>query len=507
MSQLHKVGWVVPSIGVWSGGLRTVFRHVRFMAEQGIDVSLHVNACPENWMPADRIKRMLSDSYGLTGICVYDEPALDETYDLAIATYYDTVRTVAESPCRSKVHFAQDFERWFFPMSYDALAAEQAFGRSLPAITIGRWLAAKLHQEYGTNARAYDFCADLETYKPLGRHKLPFSKRAICAIWQPDKPRRAAMLLEESLGAIAMAYPKLQIYLYGSDVPFGKPLPNIINLGLLTPEECNELYNKCQLGICFSLSNPSRIPFEMMAAGLPVVELYRENNLYDLPEGAVRLAEPRPAAVAAAAGQLLEDPSMRKVAHDAALDFMRDRPINKELTSFLAIAQDFCEEGAAEAPSPMVSYQTKVIVETERMRGACAKFESWAEERYDGRRRPVYSDEINVTLTGLETGLSYLLAVWCAPDQSDIKWYVAERQGKDFVVHVSLANHSFHNGLYLLHLYGRDEKAGTQQFIQAFSKFFYSPSHPESEVDAGQSLRMADAAGKCEISFEPLGGA
>lgn len=61
------------------------------------------------------------------------------------------------------------------------------------------------------------------------------------------------------------------------------------NLNIIPIKECNELYNKCKVGICMSASNPSRIPFEMMSAGLPVVELYKENNIYDLPDEGVLL--------------------------------------------------------------------------------------------------------------------------------------------------------------------------------------------------------------------------
>ena len=72
------------------------------------------------------------------------------------------------------------------------------------------------------------------------------------------------------------------------------------NLNIIPITKCNELYNKCKVGVCMSASNPSRIPFEMMAAGLPVVELYKENNIYDMPDEGVLLARPTPEAIASA---------------------------------------------------------------------------------------------------------------------------------------------------------------------------------------------------------------
>ena len=72
------------------------------------------------------------------------------------------------------------------------------------------------------------------------------------------------------------------------------------NLNIIPIEKCNELYNRCKVGVCMSASNPSRIPFEMMAAGLPVVEMYKENNIYDMPDGGVLLARTTPEAIASA---------------------------------------------------------------------------------------------------------------------------------------------------------------------------------------------------------------
>ena len=60
-----------------------------------------------------------------------------------------------------------------------------------------------------------------------------------------------------------------------------------------------------------SASNPSRIPFEMMASGLPVVELYRENNLYDFPNDGCLLADSTPEAIANALLTILDDKKLQ----------------------------------------------------------------------------------------------------------------------------------------------------------------------------------------------------
>ena len=89
-----------------------------------------------------------------------------------------------------------------------------------------------------------------------------------------------------------------------------------------------------------SSSNPSRIPFEMMAAGLPVVELYRENNLYDLPDEGVLLAEPSPEAVANAILYLVDHPEVREKMSNFGTQFMKDYPLEKGFSQFLKAVDD-----------------------------------------------------------------------------------------------------------------------------------------------------------------------
>ena len=56
--------------------------------------------------------------------------------------------------------------------------------------------------------------------------------------------------------------PDVKIYIYGSDVEAQFDF-DVENLHIINIEKCNELYNKCTVGLCISASNPSRIPFEI----------------------------------------------------------------------------------------------------------------------------------------------------------------------------------------------------------------------------------------------------
>ena len=138
----------------------------------------------------------------------------------------------------------------------------------------------------------------------------------------------------EALGIVKYLRPDVKIYLYGSREK-GNVWFEHENLGIISLEKCNELYNKCSIGLCISSSNPSRIPFEMMAAGLPVVELYMENNLYDMPQEAVLLAHYTPESMAEAIIRILDDPNLQRKMSAAGMEYMRDKDLDKGFEQFL----------------------------------------------------------------------------------------------------------------------------------------------------------------------------
>ena len=103
----------------------------------------------------------------------------------------------------------------------------------------------------------------------------------------------------EALKLVKKKFPDIIIYLYGSSKKVRTDF-EYVNKGIISVEECNQLYNKCRVGLCISATNPSRIPFEMMSTGLPVVDIYGENNLYDYPDDVINLAQSSPDAIAQA---------------------------------------------------------------------------------------------------------------------------------------------------------------------------------------------------------------
>ena len=75
----------------------------------------------------------------------------------------------------------------------------------------------------------------------------------------------------------------------------------------------------------------------MMAAGLPSVELYRENNLYDIPEKGVLLAHQTPESIAEAIIHLLANSELRQSMSAFGAEYMKKRAARDEVKAFLSI--------------------------------------------------------------------------------------------------------------------------------------------------------------------------
>ena len=352
-----KIAWLVPDFNAGSGGHRTIFQNINYLIDLGYKCDMYVKTL-KPMLPVeifDNVKKWYGEFKG----DVFNDYELIDEYDIVFATGWETVEYAAKMNCKEKLYFIQDYEPWFFPMGQDYLAADESYKYGLNGISIGNWLPAKLRKEHNLNVNAFSFGADLDKYKRLKDTK---KEDAICFIFQPGKPRRCADLGLKALQMVRTARPQTKVYLFGSK-KMGTYVEEVEHLGILSVEECNEMYNKCKVGLCFSASNPSRIPFEMMAAGLPVVDLHLENNLYDFPEGGCLLAEPRAESIAGAILKILDDDDLRKKMSKKGEAFMKKFPLTRGFEEFGEMVERIIDGKKLEQKECVRMYKSDAFVE------------------------------------------------------------------------------------------------------------------------------------------------
>lgn len=326
---MTSIAWLIPSLLEGSGGHRTILQHANYLQQRGYRCVLYIE--DNGAISASSLRKTIRRMFGFEFEDVHLGWSKVRPADMVFATIWYSARFVRDLPFETiRCYFVQDFEAQFNPMGDAYLMAENSYRYGLHPITIGRWLTAMLGNRFRVESSYFDFCADLSVY-----HRLPHVTRekAICFIYQPEKFRRCPELGIEALGIVKQYMPDVKIYLYGSR-SVGQVWFEHENIGLLSLEECNQLYNRCMVGLCISATNPSRIPFEMMAAGLPVVEVYRENTLYDFPEEAIMLCESTPESLAKGLMERLINQKDSVVAGQVGARFMQERPMVHGLDEF-----------------------------------------------------------------------------------------------------------------------------------------------------------------------------
>ncbi|HAL61599.1 MAG TPA: hypothetical protein DCP08_04220, partial [Chloroflexi bacterium] len=91
------------------------------------------------------------------------------------------------------------------------------------------------------------------------------------------------------------------------------------------------LYSSASVGVAFSTTNPSRVPFEMMACGCPVVDLdYGDNYINYGSRDNVMLVEPIPESIAEGIELLIRNEELRSKIARNGFDFARSLPSEEE---------------------------------------------------------------------------------------------------------------------------------------------------------------------------------
>ena len=161
--------------------------------------------------------------------------------DALVATSWQTAYTIYGSAMNAKkIYFVQDFEPYFYPVGGLSILAENTYKLGLRGITAGGWLEAKLRDEYGMVTSSFNFGSDSDTY----RYENDGERKEITFYARPTTPRRAFELGIATLDLFHRMNPEYTINFIGWDVSdFSIPFPHN-NLGILSPVQLNEVYNR-----------------------------------------------------------------------------------------------------------------------------------------------------------------------------------------------------------------------------------------------------------------------
>ncbi|HEY8303182.1 MAG TPA: glycosyltransferase family 4 protein [Solirubrobacteraceae bacterium] len=306
-----RIATVIPSFRRGSGGHATIVHLLRELQTLGHSVSLWLVDCEERHTrePAALTQSSFAEFFHAESIDLHVGFEDWSGADVALATGWQTVaRALLLPDVKARAYLVQDHEPDFYPSSAERLFAENTYRQGLHCIAASPWLAELLRTRYGASANHLDLAVDHGVYMPTGEPKLEnmvaFYARAVT-------PRRAVPLGLLALAELSRRRPEVEIALFGEDRPLNVPFRHT-NLGVLPTSELASLYSRATLGMVFSLTNPSLIGLEMMACGLPCVELASESMLVTFgADGPPALVEAEPLALCAALERLLDNAPLR----------------------------------------------------------------------------------------------------------------------------------------------------------------------------------------------------
>ena len=303
---MKKVAWIISPPTKGSGGFRTICSKAAYLDQHEFESHFFILPGSEDYKSVKTVESEIQSWFGYKPKSISIQTTIPQDFDIAIATAWNTASFVALQRVSLKLYFIQDFEPWFYPMGESYLRAEQSYRLGLKPITIGRWLSSKIRHYYSFDVPYCDFGVNTTQY-----HLRDSSRElnSICAIYQPNKDRRLSGLLLDALELACSYEPYLNVYLFGSDKKVDLDMCQFHQLGVLTVSECADLYSHCSVGVSLSASNPSRLPFEMLASGLSVVEINNDNTAFDYKTESICFADPTTVGIASAIIEALGKPN------------------------------------------------------------------------------------------------------------------------------------------------------------------------------------------------------
>ena len=339
------VAWVVPPWGIGSGGHSVIFELVRQLESRGHTCAIYVfDPLHQNAKRGDELRAEVRKHFAPIEAQIFT--GLDDFHsaDVAFATNWWTAYPVRDlAGASEKVYLVQDHEPQFVPTSAEKIWAEETYRMGFRCVAYTPWLAGLMRNTYSLEVAEIVCGTDTDTYTYAGPEGREPGVVAVYA--RGETHRRAVELAFAGLATLFERRPDLRIVLYGSNLPLTVPFP-AENMGVVPPAELAALYRRASVGLVFSLTNLSLVTQEMMASGLPVVELNGENvsTLLGKSGHLVKLAAPDPTSIADAIEELLDDPARAAEMARRADDFVESRTWDRAGTELEGALHDFLDD-------------------------------------------------------------------------------------------------------------------------------------------------------------------
>lgn len=315
----RTVNWVIPDVGIGSGGHLNIFRLIVQLEQRGYQCRVIIVG-HTHFNSGEEARKTIREHFFPINAEVSIGASSMKPAAITVATSWITAYPVRNfQGTRHRCYFVQDYEPYFYARGSDYYFAEATYRMGFHGITAGNWLADKLAAEFGMQTVAMGFSYDHGLYRPLPRRNPEI--RRVFFYARPVTSRRGFELGLLALNLVAQKMPEVSFTLAGWDassyhIPFRH-----LNAGNVALKDLPELYSQCDVALVLSLTNLSLLPLELMACGCPVVSNRGANAEWLLNDGNAVLADATPEALGEALVSLLKDENRRKQLAAASMRF------------------------------------------------------------------------------------------------------------------------------------------------------------------------------------------
>jgi glycosyltransferase involved in cell wall biosynthesis len=299
------IAWIVPQPSAGSGGHRNIYRAAKKLSEFGHRITLYHTETND-----DTTKEFVCQNfYDLSNVEFHRYRGTTLRHDACFATHWSTAYCLQANrhKIRHPFYFVQDFEPMFYPMGSEYILAENTYRLGFTHVTSGPWPKKVLEREYSQDVHEFYFPIDMSVYRPGARE---IRHRRVLFFARPEWNRRCYELGIAMLAQFKRRNPDVEVVLYGSSkIPSDSVPFEHVNMKMLPSlQALAELYRNADLGIVFSTTNPSLVPYEMMACGLAVADIGRDAAAVNYGgEDNIFLLNPSPEIMAREVQQIMRD--------------------------------------------------------------------------------------------------------------------------------------------------------------------------------------------------------
>jgi glycosyltransferase involved in cell wall biosynthesis/GT2 family glycosyltransferase len=358
------IHWVVPDFRPGSGGHMTIFRMVRFLELFGHKTTIWIEDPVFHKTPLEAWETIVK---GFQCIGAEVRFVTDDIYrtsgDVVIATGWNTAWRVKDlKGFASKMYFVQDHEPEFYPTGAMSNLARQTYDFDLGCICASPWLEQLMTERYARWAQSFYLAYEPDQYQVKPPKEEPDNTFRIAVYGRSHTDRRCVQLALAALQILAQKRDDFEVHLFGQeDLPFVEAPFTAFNHGVLDPEDLSNLYNRCDMGICFSGTNYSLVPQEMMACGLPLVELDTDSTRAIFPKNVVTLAGPAPIDIAKKVEKLMDAPKSREKQSKAAMKWVQGFSWEASARQVEGAMLSYLEHTGAKLAAPAIGNTSEIL--------------------------------------------------------------------------------------------------------------------------------------------------